>query len=80
MLTLGELVYALMLESANDAAEAIAKQQNLAYEMSVNADRERNSELWNRAYKLAASGFSNAQIASILGVTLSELNAVINRR
>lgn len=84
----GKLVY----QHGINAAEAIAEQERYAYSSGMDAyqdqwnrnvyEREyadqKKQEQWNQAYKLAQAGFSNQQIANILGVSLSELYRVVN--
>lgn len=74
-------------------AETIANQQNRAYEAGIAANEAlwnrqaqnrayedaREDELWQRAYKLANMGLSNAEIARSLGISREDLNALIRR-
>ncbi len=84
----------LVYKHGIEAAEAIAKQENLAFEAGLNMNKDaytryleerdyadaRDDEMWKRAYSLAQTGFSNAEIARILGVSESELASVVERR
>ncbi len=83
----------LVYQHGINEAEAIANQNNRAYEAGIAAneavwnrqmqnrayDDARADELWQRAYKLANMGLSNAEIARNLGISQAELNAFIRR-
>ena len=83
----------LVYQHGIDEAEAIANQQNRAYEAGIRANESvwdrnmqnrayedaRADELWQRVYKLADMGLSNAEIARSLGMSQAELNAFIRR-
>lgn len=83
----------LVYQHGIDEAEAIANQRNRAYEAGIAAnealwnrnmqnrayDDARADELWQRVYKLADLGLSNAEIARSLGMSQVELNAFIRR-
>ena len=70
----------LVYKHGIEAAEAIAAQQNTVYQTAIDADRKREQELWERAYALASRGYSNAQIAATLGISLQQLNEIAGRR
>ncbi len=80
----------LVYEHGIETAEKLAKQETLAYNTAISRDDvlwerenqdseikwQRADDMWNRALQLAKMGYSNSQIASILGISMAGLNRI----
>lgn len=71
----GNVAYNTAMNRSDKELEQKMYLEKLEYDRKT----EYEKELWDRAIKLASMGFSNAQIANQLGISLSELNEFKNR-